>query len=217
MNTLHRIVIALSCLIIIVELTLLWHFRVAITDWLSHNYWIVVIPFLKGIIKKVVVLKFFAFIKGLLVLSWHLGKLLLLKLLKTLSIRYGVFFSQNRWYWIRRSKVMFLRRGKQFFGATGRFWSHYSVGQKWLILVAILPIGLVLFLMGLSFNVTRKTMVKKTQESAIFQAATSAGKTNRGLRAWLRRLDERTLHKIREATPRAIVAKKESNDSENKV
>ena len=148
-------------------------------------------------------MKFFALIKAGSILVWHLSKLLLLKILKTLTVRYGMFFSQNRWYWMRAVKVMFLRRGKQFFRATARFWSHYKNQQKWIILIAFFPVGLVLFFLGLSFNLTRKTMVQKTQESAIFKAATTASNTNRGIRGWIEKLDKLTLKKIRDLTSRA--------------
>ncbi|MBX2847037.1 MAG: hypothetical protein KTR16_01860 [Acidiferrobacterales bacterium] len=197
----HQLLLALSCTVIAIELFLLIYYRASIINWVSHNLWIVIIPFLKGIFKKLLVMKFLALIKAGLILCWHLSKLLLLKVLKTLTVRYGIFFSQNRWYWIRAAKVMFLRRGKQFFRATARFWSHYSIRAKWLILIAFFPAGLVLFFLGLSFNITRKTMVQKTQESAIFKAATTASNTNKGIRGWIQRLDKLTLKRIRDLTP----------------
>lgn len=172
-------------------------------EWFSHNLWVVMIPFAKVIIKKLVTLKLFALVKTISIIVWHLSKLLLLKLLKTLSVRYGVFFSQNRWYWIRRAKVMFLRRGKQFFRALLRFWRGYERHEQWIILIAFFPVIIVLFFLGLSFNVTRKTMVQKAQESALFEAATTASKANRGVRARMRQLDEWTLKQIRNLTPRA--------------
>ena len=209
MTRMHKIVLALSAVIIVAEILLLTHYRLDVIDWVSHNLWVVILPFLKGIFKKLLIIKFAAFLKASFVLLWHLMKLLLLKGLKTLTIRYGIFFTQNRWYWIRRAKVVFLRRGKQFFRSIARFWRQYEGRQKLVILIAFFPVGLVLFFLGLSFNITRKTMVKKTQESAVFQAATTASKSNRGIRAWIRRLDEATLHKIRELTPRAISNKQD--------
>jgi len=203
MSNKHRFLLALSCLVIATEIFLLIYYRVIIVDWVSHNLWIVVIPFLKGIFKKILVIKFLVFIKATCVLCWHLSKLLLLKILKTLTVRYGMFFSQNRWYLMRAAKVMFLRRGKQFFRATARFWRQYKTRDKQIILIAFFPVGLLLFFMGLSFNLTRKTMVQKTQESAIFKAATTASTTSRGVRAWIEKLDKLTLKKIRDLTPKA--------------
>lgn len=174
-----------------------------VSEWLSHNLWVVVIPFSKVIIKKLAALKLFALFKALSILLWHLSKLLALKVFKTLSIRYGIFFTQNRWYWIRRAKVVFLRRGKQFFRSILKFWLAYQAHERWLIVIAFFPVILVLFLLGLSFNVTRKTMVQKAQESALFEAAATASKANRGVRARIRQLDEWTLRQIRNLTPRA--------------
>ena len=198
----HRVLLALSCMVIAFEVAMVVTFRSEIFTWLSHNLWLVFIPFVKLFFKQLIALKLVALIKSLFVLFWHLSKLLILKLLKTLSVRYGVFFSQNRWYWIRKAKVMFLRRGKQFFRSLVRFWGGYSKLEKSIIVIAFFPVVLVLFLLGLSFNVTRKTMVQKAQESAIFEAAASASTSNRGIRAWVKRLDELTLQKIRDLTPK---------------
>jgi len=173
-----------------------------VADWVVHNLWIVVIPFTKVIIKKLIAIKFFALLKALALLAWHFGKLLLLKIFKTLGVRYGVFFSQARWYWVRWLKVMFLRRGKQFFRALTRFWQGYSPAQRWVIILAFFPIVILLFFMGLSFNVTRKTMVQRAQESALFEVANSAHRANRGVRARVRQLDKWLLKKIRESSPK---------------
>lgn len=202
MSNKHYLLLLIAGLVIACEISVAVYFYTPITDWLSHNLWIVFVPFVKVIIKRIIALKFLAFIKAFSVLLWHLSKLLLLKMFKTLSVRYGVFFSQARWYWIRKAKVMFLRRGKQFFRSLLRFWVEYAQFQKWIILIAFFPFFLVLFLLGLSFNVTRKTIVQKAQESAIFEMAASASNTNRGIRAWIARLDKLTLQKIRDLTPR---------------
>lgn len=199
----HRIFLVLACAVIFCELVSLIVFREPILSWLSHNLWVVFIPFTKVIFKGIITLKLVVFLKAAGILLLNLSKLLMLKFLKTLGVRYGIFFTQNRWYWVRRTKVMFLRRGKQFFRARYRFWSVYSGRSKWLIVVAYFPLLALLFLLGLSFNVTRKTMVQKTQETAVFQMATSASTANRGVKAWILRLDRRTLDNIRDLTPRA--------------
>ncbi len=203
LTTRHKCILALAIVVIVCELISLIAYRDPILNWLSHNLWVVLIPFAKTILKKLITLKFIVLLKVAIKLLLNLSKLLLFKCLKTLGIRYGVFFTQNRWYWIRCTKVMFLRRGKQFFRATSRFWSVYSSPAKWLIVIAFFPLIALLFLLGLSFNVTRKTMVQKTQETAVFQMATSASAANRGLKAWINRLDRKTLDKIRDLTPRA--------------
>jgi len=203
LTRLHTLFLILSCAVITTELFFTVLYREMILDWVSHNLWVVIVPFAKLIFKRIIALKLVVFFKACGFLIYNLSKLLLLKLLKTLGIRYGVFFSQNRWYWIRYCKVMFLRRGKQFFRTANQFWAAYSKRNKWLIFVAFFPVVVVLFLLGLSFNVTRKTMVQKTQETAVFQMATSASSTSRGIKAFITKLDRKTLDAIRRLTPRS--------------
>lgn len=203
MNSWHRLILALSWVVILTELASVVIFHREIIDWVSHNLWVVIIPFAKLIVKRLLALKLVAALKGATVLLWHLGKLVILKLFKTLSVRYGVFFTQRRWYWARRAKIMFLRRGKQFFRAARRFWSGFADRDQWIIMIAFFPVVLVLFLLGLSFNITRKTMVQKTQESAIFQTMTAASSTSRGIRAWIEKVDRWTLEKIKALNPKS--------------
>ena len=200
----HRFLLALSAIVIALEITLLLYYRTTIFNWLSHNLWVVVIPFAKGILKKAITLKFISLFKILAVLLFHLSKLLLLKILKTLGIRYGVFFSQRKWYWIRKAKVIFLRQGKLFFRSVRNFWKGYSGRQKLLVLIAFFPLGLLFFFLGLSFDITRKTMVRKTQETAIFKAAATAGKSSLGIREWLQKIDALTIQKIQDLAPKKI-------------
>jgi len=202
MSNWHRFVLVLSWVVILTELSVALIFYRPIIDWVSHNLWVVIIPFAKVIFKRLVAMKLMVLLKAVLVLCWHLSKLVLLKLFKSLSVRYGVFFTQIRWYWARRAKVMFLRRGKQFFRSASRFWSVFTPRSKWVIFIAFFPIVLLLFLLGLSFNVTRKTMVQKTQETAIFQTVTAATNTSKGARSWVSRLDRWALGKIKEITPK---------------
>jgi len=196
MTLLHKQVLALSWLIVIAELCAIAYFHQDVVNWLSHHLWLVVLPFVKIVFKRMAALKFVALLKNLVVVVWHLLKLLLLKLLKTIGVRYGLFFSQNRWYWMRRTKVMFVRRGKQFFRQLKNFWQEYLRHQRVVLVVAFFPVVIVLSLLGLSFNITRKTMVKKAQEGAIFKAASSASNTSHGIRAWLARIDRAVLQKI---------------------
>ena len=149
-TTKHRILLALACTVIFFEIAALIVFHTTALDWLSHNLWVVLIPFTKVILKHILALKLVVFLKAFSVLALNLSKLLALKFLKTLGLRYGVFFSQNRWHWIRRIKVMFLRRGKQFFRSASRFWSIYSASSKCLIVIAFFPLITLLFLLGLS-------------------------------------------------------------------
>ena len=115
MSNTHRVLLLLSCLVIAMEVGLGVYYYQTVFDWVSHNLWIVVIPFVKVIIKKLITLKFVLFFKTVGVLLFNFSKLLLLKVFKTLTMRYGVFFTQRKWRWARWCKVMFLRRGKQLF------------------------------------------------------------------------------------------------------
>ncbi len=200
MNGWHRVVLFLSCTVVFCELSLATYYHQAVFDWVSHNWWVVIIPFAKVIIKKLVALKLVLLLKALGILIFNLSKLLLLKVLKTLTVRYGVFFSQKKWRWARWCKVMFLRRGKQFFRSASRFWAAFNKRQKWFIVLAFFPIVIVLFLLGLSFNVTRKTIVQKTQETAVFKTAVNASTSSRGIKAWVERLDRIVLDKIKSIT-----------------
>ena len=200
MSRVHKIILLLSAIIILLELSLFLYYHRIVFDWLSHNLWIVIVPFLKIIIKKLIALKFVIFFKTLGIFLFHLSKLLLLKIFKTLTIRYGVFFTQRKWRWIRWSKVMFLRRGKQLFRLLNDFWAGFTINQKRFILIAFFPVVILLFLLGLSFNVTRKTMVKKTQETALFKTAVSAGNSSKGIRAWIAQLDNKVLEQIKTLT-----------------
>lgn len=128
----------------------------------------------------------------------HLSKLLLLKGFNTLTLRYGVFFSQNRWYGVRKIKVMFLRRGRQFFAWLRRFWGQYATWQKTVVLLAFFPLVVVLFILGLSFNITRKTMVTQAQGGMVLKTAKAATSKNKGLTSWFKRIDQVTLAKIKQ-------------------
>lgn len=200
MSRAHKIVLLLSAVVILFELCLFLYYHRVVFDWASHNLWVVIVPFLKVIIKKLIALKFILFLKTLWILFFHLSKLLLLKAFKTLTVRYGVFFTQRKWQWIRWCKIMFLRRGKQLFRSLNRFWREFTTHQKRFILIAFFPVVILLFLLGLSFKVTRKTMVQKTQETALFKTAVSASNSSNGIRAWVARLDRRVLEQIKALT-----------------
>ncbi len=198
MTSFKTIVLFCSFLIIIVEAGLLIIHSSNITHWLSQHWWVVIIPFIKTALKQLANLKLVSFFKVLLLLIWHIGKLLLLKLLKSVGLRYGLFFSQYRWRWIRKSKILFLRRGKQLFRKTTQFWNGYLLWQKVIIFIAFLPLGLLIFLLGLSFNLTRKTIVQKTQEAAVVKMAETASEKSRGITNILNRFDRRIIKKIKQ-------------------
>lgn len=203
MFNLHKTTLCIAVLIILAELGgLLLHWETAFTGFQQY-WWLVILPFGKTLLKRLLAMKLWVLFKGVLILCWHVGKLLLLKLLKSLGLRYGMFFSQRRWYAMRKVKVLFLRRGKQLSQRIKKFWQHYQAWQKTLIVIAFFPIFIVLFILGLSFQATRKTVVQKTQETALVKMAATASQKNqglRGLRGVLARLDQRVLNKIKQLT-----------------
>jgi hypothetical protein len=197
MSRCNKVVLTLSYAIITIECVLLAHYHTHVIDWLRHHLWVVVLPFTKTIIKHIIALQLTTFFKALSLFLWHCMKLVLIKLFKTIGLRYGLFFSQYRWRIIRQCKLIFLRKGKLFFRQLLQFWRQYSKYQQWIILLAFFPVAITLFLLGLSFNITRRTMVQKTQEAAMVKVATSASQQSKGMIAQIERLDRRIIHKIR--------------------
>jgi len=197
MNGNHRLILCLAWLIVTVEVALTVNFYSAIISWIEHHLWIVAIPFAKVILKKLSALNFIAIINALIILLWNFTKLGVIKLLKTIGLRYGLFFSQYRWYFIRKNRILFLRKGKQFFRYSAHFWNAYTYTQKIVVLIAFFPIAIVIFMMGLSFNITRKTMVQKTQEAAMVKVATSASQRSLSIISAIAKLDGSIIKKIK--------------------
>ncbi len=193
----NRYILILSACILVLEVCALLYFHLPILQWLEHAVLVAAIPFIQSLIKYLLTLKLMQFLKAGFVFLGHLSKLGLLKLFKTLGLRYGLFFLQRHWRFIRLAKVVFLRKGKQFFRALIKFWRRYTCWQQSVVLVAFLPLILTLFLLGLSFNITRKTMVHKTQEAAMVKIAATASIKNHGIRAKLQEIDKKTLESIR--------------------
>ena len=63
------------------------------------------------------------------------------------------------------------------------------------------PFFALFYVLGLSFNLTRKTMVQKSKETAVDQMKLSQSIENKGLKAWLIWLDHKILDKIRGLSP----------------
>ena len=197
MIPLNRNILLLSFLVLLGELLIITHYHLSIADWIKHSIWVALLPFAQALLKQLLTMKLVKFIKACLIILGHLSKLGLLKIFKTLGLRYGVFFLQNRWRFVRVMKVVFLRRGKQFFKRLSRFWKRYTCWQQSVVLVAFLPLVICLFLLGLSFTVTRKTMVHKTQEAAMIKIASSASTKSHGISRRLQKVDQQVLEGIK--------------------
>ena len=140
MNTHRHALLALASVILLTELAAVTIHAGIVTAWLSRNWWLAIVPFAKTLIKRALAMKLAIVVKAEVVFLWNLYKLFMLKIFKTSNVRYGIFFSQNRWYWIRQAKEMFLRRGKQFFRSSKRFWNGFSRQHKWIIMLAFAPL-----------------------------------------------------------------------------
>jgi len=181
--------------IVVIELLLLIVYRHDVCVWVSHYWWVLVLPFSKLIVKKLLILKFALFLKALAVLVAHLIKLLFVKLIKTLVIRYGVFFTQGKWRWARWAKVMFLRRGSQFFRIASHYWSPFSLFERIIISVAFFPIIIVVLLLKFGFVVTYQALVNKQQETNVIKGHLQEGSKGR-LLSWVTKMDQKVLEKI---------------------
>jgi len=201
----NRYILIFSALILAGEACTLVYFHLPIIYWLEHALLIAAIPFIQSLLKSLLTIKLIQLLKGGFIFAGHLLKLGLLKLFKTLGLRYGLFFLQSHWRFIRASKVIFLRKGKQFFRGLSKFWRRYTCWQQSVVLVAFLPLVLVLFFLGLSFNITRKTMVHKTQEAAMIKLAATASTKNHGIRAKIEEIDKKTLASIRKISAKKCI------------
>ncbi len=191
-------ILYLACTVLFSELVYLWYFFSEILLWLEHHLWVVVLPFSKALIKHLVAMKVIQFLKILVLLLWHCFKLGLMKLIKTIGLRYGLYFSQYRWRTIRWLKLTFLRKGQLFFRRTEKFWLGFNHLEKYLLIGAFFPIVLLIFILGLSFNMTRKTLIQKTQETAMAKMAASASTQSKGLNALIERVDHKIVKKIKQ-------------------
>lgn len=177
------------------------HYPVA-QNFVIHYGWVAPLLFFKSFIKKFLLLNVFGLLQVLWGLCGHVFKLLLIKLLKTFGVRYGVHFSCQRWkkhsQKIRIISKIVQRRVRQFQG----FMASFSRAAFFLILLAFLPLFLLLFLFGVAFRLTREAMVKKGGEIGVSKVAFCTARKSHGLIARLRQLDAWILQRIELLTQR---------------
>lgn len=168
---------------------------------LGEQYlWAAPLLFFKSFFKKLLILNFFGMAKMLLMIFWHVTKLLLIKLLKTIGIRYGTYFSQNRWQKTSQYFRVFTKRAMRQGRSFRRLVSSLSQVEFVLVVIAFLPVFLLLFLFGIGFRMTRDVMVKKGSEIGVTNVAVKTAKKSRGLVARLRQIDGWLLQKIESLT-----------------
>ncbi len=190
----------LSFLIIFSEITLVIVYYESFIHLLKTYFWLTPIVFLKSILKKLFLLNAYGLLKVFGLLLYHLGKLGLIKTLKTIGLRYATFFSQQRWQWVDQKTVelgQYITRQHQQFNAK---LTEFSKPQLSLILIAFFPIVILLLLLGISFKMTRETLVKTGSEIGVSTAAKSTAKKSRSLVSWVKSLDERVLNYIQQST-----------------
>lgn len=190
------ILLSTAIIILCSELTLFFIHHENLFGLGKEYLWFAPLLFVKSLIKKVVVLNFFGIAKLLLVLFWHGIKLLLIKFLKTVGIRYGTYFSQQKWQkFSQRIRII----SKQITRKTRRFQALIASLNQWefaVVLLAFLPIFLLLFLFGIGFRMTREVMVKKGSEIGVTNVAVKTAKKSHGLIARLKQADTWLLKKI---------------------
>lgn len=186
--------------ILAVESLLIWHHYDGLFDIIQHYFWIAPLMFFKSWFKKLLVLNVFGLFKILLTLLWHIFKLLLIKLLKTVGIRYSTYFSQQKWQKLSQQFRIIM---KWLTGKLRRFRAFmlsFSRVEFVLIVVAFLPLFLFLFLFGVAFKITREAIVKKGSEIGVANVAVKTVKRSRGVIARLKQLDAWLLQKIEKMT-----------------
>lgn len=168
---------------------------------LAHDYlWLAPLAFFKASIKRMLVMNFLGILKVLWLIFANLLKLVVLKILKILGIRYSVFFSQLRWSRFSARVEYRINQLRYAYRDLNLFLARYSRWQLTVIVIAFLPIFIFLFLCGLTFEITRKSIVKKGSEIGATKTLLSTARQSRGLVALLNRLDERILKRIARLT-----------------
>lgn len=195
-STVKHPLFIIAILILVVEFALLIIHAPTVGEWVRHYIWVTPLVFFKSLFKKFLLLNFFGVAKILLTVFWHTVKLLFIKFLKTIGIRYSTYFSQQKWRKTsQRLRIIGKQIDRQFRGFKSTL-SRFSRLQLTLIIVAFLPLFIVLFFFGVTIRVTREAMVKKGGEIGVTNVAVKTAKKSRGLIARLRQIDNWLLRHI---------------------
>lgn len=158
--------------------------------------WAMPLIFFKSLIKKILVLNFFGMAKLLFMLFWHALKLLFIKFLKTVGIRYGAYFSQQKWQKLSQKFRVVVKKIMRTIRAFQKLVLSLNRLEFFVVLLAFLPVFILLFLFGIGFRMTRDVMVKKGSEIGVTNVAVKTAKKSRGLIARLKQADAWLLQKI---------------------
>lgn len=192
-----RVVLLIAVGIILVEIALLALHFPAVSALVKTTLWATPLIIFKSLLKKLLVMNFFGLLKVSVLLLWHLTKLLFIKLLKTVGIRYGAYFSQHRWQFISRITLSISHYCQYRLQRLQAFLQSFNRLEYALIILAFLPLFALLFLLGIGFKMTREVMVKKGSEIGVTRVAMTTAKKSHGLVARIKQLDNYILSRIR--------------------
>lgn len=195
-STAKRLVLLLAWGVLIIETVWIALNYQQVGAFLLHYGWAAPLLFFKSFIKQFLVLNLFGLFKVLLGLFWHLGKLLLIKILKTFGIRYGAYFSSRRWRKASQRFRILTKRMSRRQRQLQRFLLTFRKREYALIILAFFPIFILLFLFGIASKMTREAMVKKGSELGVTKVAFGTAKKSEGLIARLRQIDSWILAQI---------------------
>ncbi len=195
-----RWILTIACLVFIIEMIFLGLHWSQLTDIIIHYGWVTPLLFFKSLVKKFLLLNVFGLLKVLSGLLWHAVKLLLVKLLKTVGIRYGAYFSTQKWRKASQRLRILGKRLTRLKRSAQQVMMTFSKREYALIIIAFFPLLLLLFLFGVAFKMTREAMVKKGGEIGVAKVAFGTAQKNRGLIARLRQLDDWILRRIERLT-----------------
>ncbi len=197
---LKRILLFVSVVVLFSEFGLFYLHHDSLLGWGKEYLWVAPLLFFKSFFKKLLLLNFFGVAKLLLTIFWHTTKLLVIKFLKTIGIRYGTYFTEQKWQkFSQRFRIVV----KQVTRKTRTFQTMIASLSRLeftIVLIAFLPVFLLLFLFGIGFRMTRDVMVKKGSEIGVTNVAVKTAKKSRGLVARLKQADRWLLQKIADVT-----------------
>lgn len=164
---------------------------------LGREYlWVTPLLFFKSIVKKVLLLNFFGVAKFIFMIVWHAAKLLLIKALKTVGIRYGTYFSQQQWQKTSQRVRIIIKKTIRLIRTFQRLVTSLTPLQFTVVIAAFLPVFILLFLFGIGFRMTRDVMVRKSSEIGMTNVAIKTAQKSHGLIAKLKQIDFWLLQKI---------------------
>ncbi len=193
---LKKLLLFISVVVLFGEFGLFYLHHDSLLGWGKEYLWAAPLLFFKSFFKKLLLLNFFGIAKLLLTILWHTIKLLMIKFLKTIGIRYGSYFTQQKWQKFSQRFRIVIKHITRTTRTFQKAIASLNRVEFAIVLIAFLPVFLLLFLFGIGFRMTRDVMVKKGSEIGVTNVAVKTAKKNRGLIARLKQADAWLLQKI---------------------